>query len=116
MTLKHHTHAEQSRGKARSLLAEGQTFLLKSGKLTDSCSFFVLFPGGSQGNKHFPDRTDFKKQANYCCKYLSEKTPSRPNMNTRRVVSKSYALPHEAQILFLMISRSMADALLQHQK
>lgn len=63
--------------KACSLPDKGQTFLLKSGMLTDSSSFFVLFPGGTQGNKHFPDRMDIKRnQTNCCCKNLSEKTPS----------------------------------------
>jgi len=84
---RHHTHAEQSEGKAHSLPAKGQTFLLKSGKLTDSCSIFMPFPGGTQGNKPFLKRMDFKKQSNDCCKKLSEKTPSRPDINTMHVVS-----------------------------
>lgn len=87
ITVKYHTHAEGSHGKAHSLPAKGQTFLLKSGELTGSCSFFMLSPGGTQGNKDFPDRTDFKTQSNYCCEYLSEKTPSRPDISTRHVVS-----------------------------
>lgn len=61
--------------------------VVKSDKLTDGCSFFMLCPGGTQGIKHFPDRTDFKKKANNCCNYLSEKTSSRPNINTRHMVS-----------------------------
>lgn len=69
------SHHMQS--KACSLPDKGQTFLLKSGMLTDSCGFFVLFPGGTQGNKHFSERMNFKRNRfNYCCKNLSEKTPS----------------------------------------
>lgn len=92
----HHMHS-----KACSLPDKGQTFLLKSGMLTDSCSFFVLFPGGTQGNKHFPGRTDFKRnQTNYCCKNLSEKTPSvrndrlsdaRPHLHCNKENFKNYA-------------------------
>lgn len=95
---------------ACSLPDKGQTFLPKSGMLTDSCSFFVPFPGGTQGNKHFPDRMDFKRnQTNYCHTNLSEKTPSvrndqlsdaRPHLHcnekkTRIMLTSSILISHE---------------------
>lgn len=86
---------------ACSLPDKGQTLLLKSGMLTDSCSFFVLFPGGTQRNKHFPGRTDFKRNlTNYCHTDLSEKTPSvrnnqlsdaRPHLHCNEKKPKNYA-------------------------